>query len=142
MLASSWLLHVNFNITDDLCCFPDSSGAEVSLVLSRSVAAHDVVFAQRPRPACSQHFGPMGARNQPSSFLHISCFDKCATVLYCTAAECRLWLRVAVCTPPQTHPSHCRSVHLCWRGSVKFRCISKYTAPFYLFIFAFQSERA
>lgn len=53
--------------------------------------------------------------------------------LYCTAVECRLWLRVAVCTPPHTHLSHCRSVCLCWRGSVRFRCISKYTALFFHF---------
>lgn len=131
MLASSLLLHVNFNITDEFFCFPDSR------TFTRFVAG----AWQRaiiPSDSYSQHFGTMAARDEPSSFLYISRCNKCATVLrtvlYCCGMQ-------TLAPGRSLHSSTHSSLSQCWRGSIKFRCISKYTAPFYFIFFLHFSQR-
>lgn len=83
-----------------------------------------------------------GARDEPSSFLYISCCNKCATVSRVRAAL--PWNADFGCGVGSLHssthssPLSAAEVSVCaWRGSVKFRCISKYTAPFLSFFFFF-----
>ncbi len=72
-------------------------------------------FAQQPRPVISNTLALWAcATSQAASCTSAAVINVLQfSGLYCTAVECRLWLGVAVCTPPHAHPSHCRSVCLC-----------------------------
>lgn len=84
------------------CCFPDSGCAEVWLVFSECGSTW-CSFCSAASDSWLPTLWTVSGRHEPSSFLYIICCNKCATVVLRPALECRLWLWVAVCTPPQTH---------------------------------------
>lgn len=104
--------------------------------LSRSVAAYDVLFSYSPTLWHKEARATSQAASCTSAAA-INVPQFLGSVLRCRGMQ-TLAAGSAVCTPPRTHPLSAAEVSVCaWRGSVKFRCISKYTAPFLSFFFFF-----
>lgn len=136
-----WQLCVSFNITNEFFCFPDSSGAGVSLVFSGSVAAYHVLFLLW---GLGQLFPQTLARWAHATSQAASCTSgcciKCATVCW----------SVLYCCGMQTLAQGC-SLHSSTYSSLSLqKCLSvlegfsqvQMHLKVYCTIFSFQSERA
>lgn len=115
----------------------DSSlGFFCCVFFNRSVAAYDVLFSYSPTLWHKEARATSQAASCTSAAA-INVPQFLGSVLRCRGMQ-TLAAGSAVCTPPRTHPLSAAEVSVCaWRGSVKFRCISKYTAPFLSFFFFF-----